>query len=207
MDKKEIIIDILTNLEMPSKTIEKHLIGNVERFVYLLWGKSDRYEGPLFDGLQKNEWSIVTVLVGNWAMESYIDFLKDEMVLKEDINLFMSKQYLANFSISLLKGVLKSGLVPGTDETELIILDKIQQIPSIYKFIEEDLDKLKGEVDLLFKSSCCGTCNYKKIKKQILVLSNDKGALATIINRIKLYKDHELVVNGEELIKKIEIVV
>jgi len=207
MNKKEIIIDILKNLKMPSKTIEKHLIGNTERFIHLMWGKTDHYEGPLFDGLQKNEWSIVTVLVGNWAMESYVDFLKDENTLKEDVKLFMSKQYLANFSISLLKDILKSGLVPGTDETEVIILDKIQQIPSIYKFIEEDLDKLKGEVDLLFKSSCCGKWNYTKIKKQILALSDDKGTLATIINKIKLYKDHELVINGEDLIKKIEIVV
>jgi hypothetical protein len=194
MSKTEIIVDILSNLDMPSKTIEKHLIENIDRFIHLLWGKSDKYEGPLYDGLQKNEWSIVTVLVGNWAMESYVDFLKDEQVLREDIELFMTKQYLANFSISLLKGVLTAGLVPGTDETEIIILEKIQQIPSIYKFIEEDLDKLKMQVDVLFKSSCCGTWNYKKIKQQILILSNDKGALATIINKIKLYKDHELMV-------------
>jgi hypothetical protein len=192
---------------MPSKTIEKHLVGNIDRFINLMWGKTDNYEGPLYDGLQKNEWSLVTVLVGNWAMESYVNFLKDGQVLKTDIDLFMTKQYLANFSISLLKGILKAGLVPGTDETEIIILDKIQQIPSIYKFIEDDLGKLKGDVDLLFKSSCCGTWNYKKIKKQILLLSDDKGTFATIINKIKLYKDHELVVNGEELIKKIEVVV
>lgn len=191
MSKAEIVVNILKSLEMPSETIRKHLVDNVDRFVHLLWGKTDKYEGPLYDGLQKNEWSIVTVLVGNWAMESYVDFLKDEQVLKHDIELFMSKQYLANFSISLLKGIIKEGIVPGTDETEADILDKIQQIPSIYKFIEEDLEKLKKEVEVLFQSCCWGKCNYGKIKHQILAWSDDKGTLATIINKIKLYKDHE----------------
>lgn len=207
MSKKEIIVNILKELDMPSDTIRKHLVGNIDRFVHLLWGKTDNYEGPLYDGLQKNEWSIVTVLIGNWSMESYIDFLKDEHVLKQDIELFMTKQYLANFSFSLVKSILKEGLVPGTDQTEIEILDKIQQIPSIYKFIEEDLDKLKREVESLFQSCCWGKCNYGKIKKQILSWSDDKGTLATIINKIKLYKDHELVVNGNEMVKKIEIVV
>lgn len=203
MSKKDIIINILKELKLPSENIEKHLIGNIERFVHLLWGKTDVYEGPLYDGLQKNEWSIITVLVGNWAMESYFDLLKDKEVLREDIELFMTKQYLANFSISLLKGILKAGLVPGTDDTEIAILDKIQQIPSIYKFIEEDLDKLREQVDTLFKNTCCGKCNYKKIKQQILALSDDKGTLATIINKIKLYKDHEMIINGEEITNKV----
>lgn len=188
--KTEVVVDILKGLDLPSNTIRKHLIGNVDRFVHLMWGKTEIYEGPLYDGLQQNEWSIVTVLVGNWAMESYVNFLKDEQVLKQDMDLFMSKQYLANFSFSLLKVVLKEGIVPGTDETEIEILDKIQQIPSIYKFIEEDLEKLKKEVETLFQSCCWGKCNYGKIKKQILAWSDEKGTLATIINKIKLYKDH-----------------
>ena len=193
MSKVNIIIKIITNLNMPSKTIEKHLIGNIERLIQLLWGKTDIYEGPLFNGLQSNEWSIISILVGSWAMESYTDILKDKEVLKSDVNLFMSKEYLANFSISLLKGILSSGLIPGVDENEIDILDKIQQIPSIYDYIKDDLDKLKTEIDLLFKSCCCGTCNYNNIKKQILILSNNKGKLSTIINKIKLYKDNLII--------------
>lgn len=188
-DKQTIIVDILKTIEVPSDKIRTNIILNLSRLIDLLWSKSDKYEGPLYNGLQENEWSIIVVLIGNWVMESYGTIMKDKDVLKSDLELFTRKEYLTVFCISLLKGIIKEGLVPGTDEKEIEILDKIQQIPAIYNFIQDDLGKLKDQVKELFDQVFCCKCNYSKIKQTIMELSNSQGVLATTINKIKLYKN------------------
>lgn len=189
------VVKVLNELDTHSETIRKYLVDHSSRLVHLLWGNTDEYEGPLFDGLQKNEWSIITVLVGNWVMEVYTDVLKDKDVLRDDILMFFSKQYLANFCFSLLKGIVKSGLVPGAGEDALKSIDLIMRIPAIYKFIEDDLRIVIGQVDDLLNQICCSKSNKKKIIKSIKELSDKQGALATLLNKFKKYKDHELIDN------------
>jgi len=172
------VIEVLKEMNYPNEHIQPVIMGNIERLGFLMWGKSASYEGPLHNGLQRNDWPLITVLVSNWLMESYVDLMKHKDVLKEDIDIFYDKQYMAKFSINLLKGLIKNGAISGITEQEVEVLDTLD------KFIMTDIQVI---IDFAERTGgCCGCfgSGNKNLKTELQDMSVKQGTLATSVNKL-----------------------
>lgn len=180
VEKIRRVISILQTMQYPNEHIKPIIVDSSERIVDLLWAKTNIYEGPLYDGLQNNDWSVISVLVGNWLLESYINITKNNENLKTDIDTFYNKHYMVKFSLNLLRGLVSEGLVDNLNEKDIASLNALSV------FTETNFQGLLNAFENLFQGACtCFGTRKSKVQNELEQMSEKQGLLATSMNRLK----------------------
>lgn len=169
---------LLNGLDYPSDNIKMVVLSTTERLHYLLWSNDETYVGPLADGLQQQDYSVLVVLVSNWLMESYFTMIKNQTVLREDIEVFYDRRYLTLFSISLLKSVLRSGLIPNVNESDVELLD------AVVNFVQTDVSDMLQLMEKIVQRTCCSNFRTTKITNELKLLSEKQGKVASSVSRM-----------------------
>lgn len=178
-----IINDIPIDVPFIKKTIE----NNVERLVFLLWGKDADYEGPLYDKYEDNEWLTISLLISNWLLESYNEIKKNKKIVEYDIKVFFQKENITKLSLYTIKKIIEHELIPNID-SELVLgyINAYENTEMIRTVIENEVERLiEAMYDLILNNCMC--CNKNKGKKILEQRSYEHGKVSKIVNRqIKL---------------------
>jgi hypothetical protein len=190
----EVLISIIKSLPVPDGVILKHLSENADRLLYILWGKTDTYEGPLFDGIQRNEWAMIFLVVGNWSLEVYNSVIKDKTAIMDQVDLFFTKEHLTKFSFALVKEIINRDIVPGVVPEDVNIINQLENIPELYKFIEKGISLILEGFSKLLKTTCCINClvkcGVKKVDQaKVEELTNTQGTAAMMANQSRMYQE------------------
>lgn len=169
IQKIKTLIDILQEIEYPNDAIKPVIIDKCERLYILMWEKTDAYTGPLFDGFQKTDLPVITVLLGNWLMESYIDVMKNKQILKKDLDDFYNKTFITGFSIQLFKGIVSHDMIEGIGLADLEVFERL------HDFIESDMQDILNLAEQLLIGRCCGCFGNKNASKKLQEMSDNKG--------------------------------
>ena len=211
----ELLKEIMNSAPAPSELIKKHLNNNVSHLLYILWGKSDAYEGPLFDGFQKNDWALIIMVVGNWVMEVYTNILQDKAILQKEVELFASKKYVTELSFYIVEELVERKVVPGLDQDDLDLIRTIKGVQPLYDAIERNIGAIIAAMESLMGVSCCGCFkknNLKKVAAEARKRSEEQGKMAAMENEFasltkkiesgELKKTDEVgeVVDGDKLL-------
>ena len=177
MDKVQQISDAIISIQdLPEffKLIQSDISTHSSRLVYLLYGKDNNYEGPLYNGLQKNEWAMITLLISNWLIET-IHSVKPREYDQHIHELFF--QYnLTEVATKIVIVLINSDIFPLSPEEKLIVLALLHSehtISFLNNQIESILNKLQGWC------KCSGT-SHKKIVK----VTNETGNRCTFVNSV-----------------------
>ncbi len=131
-----------------------------ERLYFLLYGKNDKYEGPLYNGLQPNEWPMIILLISNWLYE-----------VKETNKITIS---ITQVSCEILKSLIKSNVIKISLEEQYIVYTILKN-QQVINFVDNELEKITSKF-----TTCCHifTPNIKTI-------TNETGTRCTFANSIK----------------------
>ena len=212
-EKLQIVVDILDDIPVESERIKFHLKDNADRLIYLLWIKDDKYEGPLYDNYQSNEWSSIIILLSNWCMEVYRKASKDKKIIAKELELFANKDTIANISLHILRGIFSSELLDNMnadDKHKIVTL--IDNMPKAYDVIKENIGNIINtmkNIDDTCVTCCTGRCSKDKVLVVLKDLSEKSGTVCIALNKIKdvlveIYHDVdnsdkvEIEVDGEE---------
>ncbi len=179
MSKLEQINQLLSSLDdLPEffKQIQNDLVQNSERLFYILYAKNDNYEGPLYNGLQDNEWPMITLLVANWLVE-VIHKVKPS-AYKQNIDRLFYEYNITEVACKILRSLIKGNLIPipvGNQDFVLSILEN----PQVINFVNNQLEIILNK----FQSWCCGIISPSH--KSIVQITNETGTRCTFANSIK----------------------
>lgn len=184
MDK---LIKIIDETPVNINIIRRILIQQTERLYFLLWGKDNSYEGPLYDKYEENEWFSITILITNWLIECYEKINKNKNILENETKEFFSKNNITKLSLHIVKQIIQEGLIYNVDKKQIIMYIEIYEKSEVARnIIENEIEKLVESLYDLIIDKCCG---YSKINvtKKLQEKSVMHGKVAKIANRqIKL---------------------
>jgi hypothetical protein len=166
------MITIIKNIdEMPDFLKENGIIiKECLRLYYLLYEKDANYEGPLYDGLQKNDWTMILFLLTNWLVESIHDISKIKFIqIKQQI----AYNKLIHLAIIIIKKFIENNII-SIDETEKPFVLLLLENKQIIDFVQDQLYNFVNKIN-----NCC--TNTKSIQK----LTNETGNKCTFINKLK----------------------
>lgn len=179
MNKLEQIHQVLRNLEdLPEffQQIQNDLVKYYERLYYLLYAKNDNYEGPLYNGLQDNEWSMITLLVANWLIE-VIHNVKPS-AYKQSIDKMLYEHNITQVASKILISLIKNNIIPVPKEKQGIIL-AILENPDVLNFVNNQLEIILNKL----KSCWCGV--VRPSNNTVIQITNETGIRCTFANSIK----------------------
>lgn len=178
MSKLEQINQVLGSMEdLPEffQQIQNDVVKYSERLYYLLYAKNDKYEGPLYNGLQDNEWPMITLLVANWLVE-VIHKVKPS-AYKQNMDKMFYEYNITQVASKILSSLIKSNIIPVSEEKQGITL-AILENPQVLNFVNNQLEIIINK----FQSGCCG---ISPSHKTIIQITNETGTRCTFANSIK----------------------
>jgi len=177
MDKVQQISDAINSIQdLPEffKLIQSDIATHSTRLVYLLYGKDNNYEGPLYNGLQNNEWTMITLLVSNWLIET-IHSVKPREYNQHIRELFF--QYnLTEVSIKIVIVLINSGIFPLSLEEKAIVLALLHSQHTI-SFLNNQIESILNQLQSWCK--CFGIGHNKIVK-----VTNETGNKCTFVNSV-----------------------
>ncbi len=189
MDKLQQITDALNALDdLPEffKLIQNDLSTHSARLYYLLYGKDSHYEGPLYNGLDKNEWTMITLLVSNWLIETIHDISPSQY--QKNIHKLFYEYNLTQVAAKIVIAFINEGIFPvGSDEEKDLIVALLgnQQIMNfLNNQIEEILNKIQSTIRCILP--WCSSPSHKKIVN----ITNETGNKVTFVNSVKSVTEH-----------------
>ncbi len=154
------------------KQIQQDIAKQSKRLHYLLYGKDNKYEGPLYNGLQSTEWTMILLLVSNWIIEV--------------VYLIKPKQYehifdyqITTVACKILLALIQSDIISLSQEEKIIVLTLLQN-QEIINFVNDQIELVLTKV-----KKCCG-CFQKR--QNFVKISNKIGNKCTFINSVKSLK-------------------
>lgn len=166
-------INSINDLPEFFKLIQKDVLTNTTRLHYLLYGKDNKYEGPLYNDLQKNEWAMLTLLISNWLIETI--HLIQPSIYKTNALLLLDSN-LPLVASKIIIAFIENDVIPMSNEDKLIVITFLQNqylINFLHTQIETVLSKIRAK---------CGCFPPKH--NTFVEISNDTGNKCTFINSI-----------------------
>lgn len=159
------------------KLIQTDISKHSTRLYYLLYGKDNNYEGPLYNGIQETEWPMITLLITNWLIETIHLIKPDDYKKKIQQKLFLEYNIIT-VATKIVIAFLKNNIFPISDDDKNYII-LILENEYIIKF-------LNNEVEIIFNKikQSCGCC-FSTSKKSIIKLTNETGNKCTFVNSLK----------------------
>jgi hypothetical protein len=179
MDKLQQISDALNSIEnLPDffKQIQNDLTTHSTRLYYLLYGKDNKYEGPLYNGLEKNEWTMITLLVSNWLVETIHDISPRKY--QQNIRKLFYEYNLTQVAIKIVVSFIDQGIFPIDNEDEKAVIITLLNNPQIVNFLNKQLESILNRIQKL-----CGC--FPPRHKTIIQVTNETGNKVTFINSVK----------------------
>lgn len=195
---KKIILELNISENVNSNSllnaIKPYISDKLNRLEYLLWEKDEKYEGPLYDGYQENEWISISILIGIWFMEIYQTVKLNKKNIQQSSGLvnqnidelidnFFSKQNISILSCKLIHLILDMNLVPMNNTQKQLILISLmnsQTLLVIQEGLEKNVDKIKNLVNNVL-NSCFNCCNTDD---DIQNISENVGTQSIMFNKI-----------------------
>lgn len=170
MDKNEQLKNILSSIQDLPEFLKQE--NQISRLYYLLYGKDKDYEGPLYNGLQENEWSMISLLIANWVMEVFHQVKPKE--LKRNVN----NKNLTIIASTILIALIKNKIIPLPEGKEDIVISILENT-DVLNFVNNQLELILNKIQYY----CCGI--IPPSKKSIMQITNETGNKCTLINSIK----------------------
>ncbi len=163
-------IDSIQEIHPVFKEITNDLIKQSSRLYYLLYEKDRNYEGPLYNGLQKNDWTMITFLVTNWIIETlHINSkIKYEKIKKDLIDYGVTK-----FAIQIIKALIIKDIIEMQQSEKPLVLLFLDN-EEILHFVNNQIEKIITKI-----SNCCIS------RKTVLKITNKTGNKCTFANDLK----------------------
>lgn len=178
MDKLQQITDALNSLEdLPDffKQIQNDISTHSSRLYYLLYGKDNKYEGPLYNGLEKNEWTMITLLVSNWLVETIHDI--SPIKYQQNIHKLFYEYNLTQVAAKIVVSFIEQEIfILKSDEQALVIA--LLGNEKIINFLNNQLETILNKIN-----SCCGCLPPRH--KTIVKITNETGNKVTFVNSVK----------------------
>lgn len=179
MDKLQQITDALNSIEdLPDffKQLQNDLSTHSGRLYYLLYGKDNHYEGPLYNGLEKNEWTMITLLVSNWLVETIHNISPRKY--QQNIHKLFYEYNLTQVAIKIVVAFIEQDILPVESEEEKIVVLTLLNNPQIVNFLNKQLETILNRIQKL-----CGC--FPPRHTTIVKVTNETGNKVTFVNSVK----------------------
>lgn len=177
MDKIQKISVAINSIEdFPEffQSIQNDIVTNSSRLYYLLYGKDSKYEGPLYNGLQSNEWPMILLLVGNWVIET-LHLIKPKEYEKNIRQLFFDYE-ITDVACKIILALIQSDVISLSEKEKMFVVTLLEN-QAVINFVNNQIEVILNKI----KNYCCFSPSHKKIVK----ISNKTGNKCTFINSVK----------------------
>lgn len=182
MDKHEQLKNILSSMEdLPEffKQNQENLARESSRLYYLLYGKDKDYEGPLYNGLQENEWSMITLLISSWVIET-THKIKPKEYNKNIRQLFFDHN-VTEYACKILITLINNNIIPISNDDHKQKIISLLGNQKIIQFVNNQVEMILNKI-----KKCCGCLPPQN--KAFVKISNEIGNKCTFINSVKSLK-------------------
>lgn len=154
------LIEIIKDIGHPIfYDIDYNLPKYVDRLEFLLWGKTEKYIGPLSDGFEEYEWISISLLLSDWLIEIFTDARVHEFSIINQIR--DNPQEIASFTIELLSKLIYHDIIKTNKKAEvLLFLQNELVINTVTSHADEILLIIENII-----SKTCGFCCSNKTQK------------------------------------------
>ena len=188
MDKLQQITDALNSLDnLPEffKLIQDDLATHSSRLYYLLYGKDKNYEGPLYNGLDKNEWTMITLLVSNWLIETIHDISPSQY--QKNIHKLFYEYNLTQVAAKIVIAFINEGIFPVNGEEEKLLIITLLGNEHIINFLNNQVEGILNKIQSTIH--CLLPFCSKPSHKNIVKITNETGNRVTFVNSVKSVTD------------------